>query len=308
MKRALLALALVAPATLAHADDKATAETLFLRAKALEKAGDLATACPLYEASFRADPGLGALLNTANCHEALGKTGTAWAEFREAAELATRRRDPRAEFATRRAAALEPRLVRLRVDAAAGVTVLRDTIDMTALLGEPVVLDPGRYTLAAAAPGHRGWSHPIDVSREGETVTVRVPVLEPMPEARAIAKPVLAKPSPSSSRRTWAFVVGGAGIAVAATGLAFGGYAYSEWRASRSADSCDGSNVCNDTGRGHIASARSAATKSTLLVAGGGALIATALVLLWTAPDREQPIVTPMLDRTSAGVAFSHGF
>jgi hypothetical protein len=303
MKRALLVvLALSTPAT---ADDKATAETLFLRAKQLEKDGDAAGACPLYEASYRADPGLGALLNTANCHEAVGKTGTAWAEFREAAELAARRSDPRAAFAQRRATALEPRLVRLRVEAAAGVTVRRETVDMTAVVGEPLVLDPGQYTLAAEAPGHRAWSSKIDVSREGETITVRIPALERIAEPPAARTPVHATRS-SSSRRTWAFVVGGAGVAVAATGLAFGGYAYSEWRAST--DSCDGNNVCNDAGRDHIAVSRSAATKSTLLVAGGGALVATALVLWWTAPRTEQPIVSPLVDGTTAGVSVSGDF
>lgn len=305
MKRLLPLLPVLAIAASASADDKATAETLFLRAKQLEKDGDLASACPLYEASYRADPGLGALLNTANCHEAIGKTGSAWAEFREAAELATRRNDARAAFAQRRAAALEPRLVRLRVVAPAGVTVRRDGVDMTSVVNEPLVLDPGAYTLAAEAAGHRAWSSTIEVSRAGETVSVRIPALERIVEAAPVAT-AAPRPSSTSARRTWAFVVGGAGIAVAATGLVFGGYAYREWRASR--DGCDDSGVCNDAGRAHIASSRSAATKSTLFVAGGGALVATAVVLLWTAPRTERAVVAPLVDGTTAGVAISGGF
>ena len=106
---AAITVALAVTPKLASADDKAAAEEAFSRAKQLVAAGNFAEACPLFEASHRADPQIGALLNAADCYEQLGRTATAWAEFREADELATKRHDKRAPYAKQRAEALVDR-------------------------------------------------------------------------------------------------------------------------------------------------------------------------------------------------------
>jgi hypothetical protein len=75
-------------ASTARADGQAVAESTYEKAKAFADAGNYAAACPLFDASFRADPALGTLLNLADCNEHLGKTATAWARFREGKTVA----------------------------------------------------------------------------------------------------------------------------------------------------------------------------------------------------------------------------
>src|SRR5687768_2630591 len=82
------------------ANDKAQAEALFQQGLGLFEGGKTQEACPLFEQSHRLEPKLGTLLNLALCHEKLGKTASAWAEFTEAANLAERRNEPdRVSFA-----------------------------------------------------------------------------------------------------------------------------------------------------------------------------------------------------------------
>jgi hypothetical protein len=320
MMRALVGVALgclaVGPA---HADDKAAAEALFVKAKQLDRAGDVAGACPLFEASYRADPQLGVLLNVANCHEVLGRTGVAWAEFRESAELAARKSDPREEFARRRASALEPRLIRLHVDVSAmpGLVVRRGATDITALVAQDVVVDPGSYTIEASAPGHRTWTTTVEVQREGSVETVSVPELEPADQPAPIAPITVVVPhvvpapvhTEASALRTWALVVGGVGIAVVGTGLGVGAYAWSEWEGTRDPAVCDHANICSADGQAQIAAARSHARTSTYLVAAGGATVAASIVMLWIAPrNAEHAVVTPTFDAHSAGISIAGGF
>jgi hypothetical protein len=139
----------------AHADDAATAEAAFVRAQELVKTGDYAAACPLFEASFHADAALGTLVNLADCHEHVGKTATAWAEFHDAIDRARKRLEvdtdsgqkakdaERIAFASEHATALDKRLVKLRVTApaTAGLAVTRDGADITLLLGTEIPVE-----------------------------------------------------------------------------------------------------------------------------------------------------------------------
>lgn len=309
----------------ALAEDKVAAESAFRAAKELEKAGKLAEACPLYEASYRADPQLGALLNLANCHELTGRTATAWVELRDATELATRRGDPRVEYTRKRLAALEPRLMKLRIEAPPGVTVERNGTDVTALVRQPLAVDPGTYRVRASAAGKLAWETSVAVEREGETVEVAVPELAPIaspppasvpsppppvpaPAGTPVSRPRVAAPATAPPRpraRSLALAVGGVGVASAVVGLGFGVHARSQWQASRDPASCDVHNVCSPTGAAQVASARSSAAIATWAVGAGAALTVTAAVIWWTAPSerRRQVSVVPGVARDGASVS-----
>jgi hypothetical protein len=305
----------IAPAL---AEDKLAADSAFRAAKELERAGKLAEACPLYEASYRADPALGALLNLAHCHAKTGRTGTAWVEYREAVELATRKGDARVDYARKHLADLEPRLVRLRIEAPPGVTVQRDGTDVTALLAQDTVVDPGTYRVRATAPQRVAWETSIGVTREGETVKVIVPALAPVetapvapvvkPAPAVVVPPVAvrvteSKPAPSS-RRPIAIAIGAVGLVTAGVGLGFGYHARSNWSESRA--SCDDANICSATGNAQIATARTSARIATWTMSAGAALVVAAGVVWLTAPSRSETrrvAVAPMLDREQVGLA-----
>src|SRR5690242_9793251 len=75
-------------ASVARADDKATADRLFDEGRAAMAAKDYASACPKLEESQRLDPALGTLLNIGLCYEGQGRVASALAVWREAEEQA----------------------------------------------------------------------------------------------------------------------------------------------------------------------------------------------------------------------------
>ncbi len=91
-------------------DDVARADALFNAAKALTDAGQYADACAKYAESKRLAPGLGVSMYLADCYEHIGRTASAWTEFRAAEGLARARNDKRADVARKHAQALEPKL------------------------------------------------------------------------------------------------------------------------------------------------------------------------------------------------------
>src|SRR5215472_5799664 len=141
MRRTLLAIgaaAAVSGPVVARAQanvDVARADALFNAAKALLDSGQYTDACAKFAESKRLAPGLGVTLYLADCYERIGRTASAWTEFRSAEGLARARNDARAAVARARAQSLEPKLPRLTI--AVAPTVTRAGLRV-ALDGKPV--------------------------------------------------------------------------------------------------------------------------------------------------------------------------
>src|SRR6266542_1094605 len=185
MRKFALLFALLAASSAGDAQaqvDKPTAEALFAEGRRLMAAGNYAAACPKFAASQRLDPGVGTMLNLADCYEKTGMTASAWATFREAASAArgagSRERE---QVARERADALEKSLARVNItiDAkdARDMQVKRDGIALEpAALGTPVPVDPGKHVIEVSAPGKKKWTQTVDV-RPAAQIAVRVPEL-----------------------------------------------------------------------------------------------------------------------------------
>ena len=179
--------AVLAAVRVAVADD--TAALAYQQAEALAKQGKWAEACPLYDASYRADPEIGVLLHLADCHEHVGKLASAWAEFDDAAELAHRKGDNREALARTRADALKPKLAYVHLVAPAsppaGLVVRRDGVDVTVLVGTDMPVDPGEHDVTANAPGHIEWKKHVVIGTLPTTTQIPIPPLEVAPTAPA---------------------------------------------------------------------------------------------------------------------------
>jgi len=322
----VLAVSVAIAPPIAAAQKATPAETLFREGRRLMNAGRTAEACDKFAESQRLEAAVGTLLNLEACHEALGALATAWGFFQQAADLAARSGDSeRAEKIRRRAAALEPKIAKLRIRVRApaprGVRVSRAGVDVTGQLGTAVFVDPGVYTIEAVADGHRAWAQGVRVE-PGAAIDVEVPALEPVvvapppapktaPEAPAsVERRVPAEPppeeDPGQGRRRVGITILVTGGAVTAAGLYFG------WRAREKNEAyqkeCPGGACTDETSPGfdlHHEVTRNANLSNAFLIVG---LVASAGgVVLWrTAPGESGAHARLIV--TGRGVAVAGGF
>lgn len=319
-----------APLHAQTADDRAAAESLFDRARALAKAGKHADACPLYAESLKLDPAVGTMLHLADCHEQVGRTASAWVGFREAAAAAKAAgQADRVRMAEQRAQALEPRLSRLNISVAPdarlpGLVVKRDgAVVSPTLLSTGVPVDPGPREITAEAPGRVPWKLRMIVGASGESSVV-VPLLDvepvagaavPPPAASATAPlppttsaaPVTPAASPqdttsSTGRRTAGFALAGAGLVFTGASVLVGLSAKSKYGTTEG--HCDASNRCDESGLDIQRSARARANVGTALF-GVGLLAGGAAAYLLLTPSKSSPQVgvAPIVTPQVAGVA-----
>ena len=189
----------------ATAEQRAAAQALFDDARNMIGQRRWAEACPKLEESQRLDPGIGTLLNLAECQSQTGKTASAWANFLEAAYQAKHDGQAKREATARaRAAALEARLSKLTILAVSGaaggapIEIKRDGVTIApSLVGTAVPVDPGAHQISASAPGKRPWSTQVTVKAEGQQLTVSVPQLE---DADRTARQDVRAPDPASPK------------------------------------------------------------------------------------------------------------
>jgi len=163
--------------------DKATAAKLFEEGRQLMAENDLAGACKKFAQSQKVRAGIGTLYNLADCNERLGKTGTAFTLFTEVAERTKAAlQTEREQKARERLAVLEPKLMRIRLSVPAGGKVkavkLDGSVVPTANYNKALPADPGDHTIVAITAADNGepFEEEIELSEEGKTVTVAIPV------------------------------------------------------------------------------------------------------------------------------------
>jgi len=289
-----------APAAFAQAKsgDKAAAEALFSEGRRLMEAGRFSDACPKFESSQRLDPGVGTMLNLAECYERTGRTASAWAEFREVISAA-RAADSadREALARQKASALEGKLSRLTItlspeaSATNGIEVRRDgNVVDSAELGSAIPVDPGKHVIEATAPGKAKWFTSLELPSDGSQSTLTIPPLEAATESvrQPVTDPNSTPPEPTkansgSGQKIAAYVVGGVGIVGLGLGAVFGLQAMSKHDEAKKACSdypnCQGNTRAEDAN----SSAKSAATLSTVAFIVGGVGVAAGITLLLTA-------------------------
>jgi hypothetical protein len=210
--------------------DLALAETLFRDGKAAMEQKKYDQACPKFAESYRLDPQVGTLLNLANCHEAWGKTASAWGEFNDVHDRALKANQAeRAEFAKQHAAALGTKLSKVKLvaprPAPAGLAVKVDGKPVSeVVLGSEAPMDPGAHQLEVSAPGKKTSTTTFNVAAGPSSASVDMPELadEAKGEPAGPALSVNGQPADGSAKRTTGFVIGGLGVAGVAVGAIFG--------------------------------------------------------------------------------------
>ncbi|HEY6461535.1 MAG TPA: tetratricopeptide repeat protein [Polyangiaceae bacterium] len=286
-----------ARAQAAAGDAKAAAEALYEEGHTLDAQGRYAEACPKYAESLRLDPGIGVMLHLASCWEKAGKPASAWAEYREAEQVAARAGDNRSEVARTRAEALEARLHKLTIvvspaAAVEGLAIVRDGETVgKAQWGAPVPVDPGSHTVVAIAPDKRRWQTTFVASDAPGDITVTIPAL--VDEARASSlpatPPAAAEPPTASPARRWgaqriaAVATAAAGVVFVGVGTGFG-IATKVKLDQSNTSGCQPNNHCTVAGAALRNDALDDGRIATIAFVAGLAAVAGGAVLWFTAP------------------------
>jgi hypothetical protein len=304
-RRSLALVAFALPllvSTPAFAGDKALAESLFEAGRELMKQGKVAEACPKFAESQRQDPSPGTLINLAQCHEALGQTASAWAEFKEAATLArSMGRGSQEQFANDAVRRLEPKLSRLVIApppaSVPGLVVTRDGVEIgSASFGTALAVDPGEHVIEAKAPGYESFSTKVTVRPDGDSQSVALPTLAASPvtapAAQAATEPKAeepkSEPRAAGSNHTLAYVAGGVGIAGIGVGVVFGLLAKSQADAAEDDPELCPKKSCSPAGRSEIDAAETKALVSTIGFGVGAVGIGVGVVLLLSGSGDER--------------------
>jgi serine/threonine-protein kinase len=311
MRRALavaVAMTLAAAPAVARAQSKADAaraDAAFTEGKHLLEHGSEAEACARFAESKRLAPAIGVTLYLADCYQRLGKTASAWTEFRSAEALARAHKDKRAELARLRAQALEAQLARITVRVATSLSSADVTLDGLPLAvdawGTAMPVDPGDHVVIAhSGPKHREFTVHVDADKPVATVDVdsldepaapAEPPPTPSPasdSALAPAETPVPSDSAGDSTRLWASVgLLGVGVVGVGLGSVFGIKAISDRNASN-AGPCNAADQCSAHGLSLRDDAINEARVSTIAFVVGAAGLGASAVVMFALPRRQQ--------------------
>ncbi|MCU0694198.1 MAG: hypothetical protein MUF54_22625 [Polyangiaceae bacterium] len=295
----LLATASAAVAAPGMAQDSAASEALFDKGVAEMEAGGYATACPALAESYRLDPRPGTMFTLAECEAKWGRVASAVAHYSDYVGMVSsmppqsrERHLDRERTAVAQLETLKPQVPRLTLilpaDAPEGTVVKRDGVVLRgASLGTPLPADPGEHMVTTQVPGGVEHAKQINIAL-GETARIELSV-ERLEAVRTQASTNPASPSTeparSSDARTWAYVLGGIGVAGLAVGTVTGLMAGA--KKGTVDDNCKGA-ACNAQG---LAAAEDGKMLGNVSTAGFGVGLAGIAIgsVLWFASAPSSP-------------------
>lgn len=280
------------------------AETAFRDGLRLMKEAKYLEASRRFEESQTLEPASGTLIDLAYCHRQLGKTASAWLDYRRAIVLAEATDKPaHAELARIESAKLEPVLPRLQlsiVGPAGSVSEIRldNQLMANAAWTVPIAVDPGRHHVSALF--HRRQTREVDVELAAGQLFVlelRVPDIDPnlSPAAAPIREPAAAGPAaahrggpPPPARRAaksaspWirGFAVSGGAVTALGAGLFVSArLAYDAARAH-----CSSDNACAEPYHGRELDAADRARVGIVIASTGLTMLGAAALLHFSLP------------------------
>ena len=287
---------LAAPAPPPSSEARAMAETLFFTARGLMEAGRYAEACQKFTESYRLDPAAGTLLNLAVCHEKEGKLASAWGEFKQALNDASKADRPdREELAAEHIAAIEPELPFLTIEVAKearvpGLEVVRNGSPLqTGAWGTELPVDPGAVEIIVRAPGYVTNTQKLNIERKQHLSVTIQPLEKAKPPPPVAITPVLPPETGWTTKRTLGFALIGVGIVGLGTGSYFGVRAADD--KSKSDDACplfDGQRRCTTAGSEKMSDAQRNAWISNIGIGVGVASVAVGTYLFITGARTER--------------------
>ena len=303
------------------------AQQAFEEGLALMKDGQYAAACEKLEVSQRIEAGMGTQFRLAECYEKQGRLASAWKNFRAVAAQARAEGMPDREgFALKWADALEPRLSKLAIQVPAevaalpGLAVTHNGAAVASADWGGFAIDKGSHRLVATATGKLDWSVELDINNEGQTFTVKVPMLQdeksaaaapvvpatpespaPAPPASPAATPASAPEATNASKQAappppdaaddtgsglliGGLAVAGVGVAGIAAGIGIGAAAKGEYDESET--HCV-DNMCTQEGLDIRDSARATGTIGTVVFAVGCAAVVGGGLMWLLAPSND---------------------
>jgi hypothetical protein len=290
---AMFAIAIVTSARPVRAQ-QSEADKLFDEAAALMKDKKYAEACPKFEASNKLDPQVGGLLWLADCYDRNGQTASAYKTYKDAQKMAIEKKDKqqRDKVAQKHLNQIEPHLTKLTILAPQegkpdGLEVTRDGEKLEGSdLGLAVPLDPGMHVITATAPKYKEWKKKIEVSGDGNTVTMTIGPLE-KEEVAAPPPPPVEEGDPGFGYHVGGVVVGAMGLISIGVGSALGLVAAGKLSDSNANNHCDAQNTCDAIGLDLRSQAKDAALVSTILFVAGGVAVAAGITLFVLAPKKK---------------------
>jgi hypothetical protein len=165
-------------------------------------------------------------------------------------------------------------------------------------------VDPGLQTIEVSAPGYVAWKGTVEVAAGPSTANIEVPALTPEPQAKStISTQEGLAPEHrerSNTQRVVGYVVGGVGVAGLAVAGVFAFRAYD--KNQQSLDQCrkGDPSACTEQGALLRKDAQSAGTIATAATIAGGALLATGITLVLSAPSRRETALGPARPRAAA--------